>query len=101
MIFIGGYYRNSVYQEAMTGEYNSVLSAVKSNNVFIVPTSVTDWSVGGCELGLTILWCAKQVDPNAFSDIDLTNELISFYKDIAGITISEDLANDILNSSIG
>lgn len=85
----------------MTGEYNSVLNAIKDNNVFIVPTSVTDWSVGGCELGLTILWCAKQVNPEAFSDIDMINELISFYKDVAGVTVSEDLANAILNSSIG
>ena len=56
-----------------------VLDAVKNKNVFVVPTSVTDWSVGSCELGLTILWCAKQIAPEQFSDIDMVEELISFY----------------------
>ena len=64
----------------------------------MVPTSVTDWSVGSCELGLTTLWCAKLVAPELFSDINMTEEVISFYKDIAGIEVSEELANSILSS---
>ena len=99
VIFIGGYYRNPVFRDAMTGEYSTVLRAVTQGRVFMVPTSVTDWSVGGCELGLTILWCAQQVAPDRFSDIDMAEELIAFYRDVAGITVSEELAADILSSN--
>ena len=100
VIFIGGYYRNPVFRDAMNGEYSSVLRAVENNKVFVVPTSVTDWSVGSCELGLTTLWCAQKVAPELFEDINMTEQLIAFYKDVAGITVSEELANDILNSNI-
>lgn len=100
VIFIGGYYRNSVYNEAMSGEYNTVLKAISNNKVFMVPTSVTDWSVGACELGLTILWCAQMVAPEQFEDINMTEQLVSFYKSVAGVTVTEELANDILNSNI-
>ena len=100
VIFIGGYYRNSVYDEAMSGEYSEILSAITNNKVFMVPTSVTDWSVGGCELGLTILWCAQKIAPEQFEDISMTEQVIAFYKDVAGITVTEELANDILNSNI-
>lgn len=99
VIFIGGYYRNPVFRDAMTGEYSTVLRAVTQGRVFMVPTSVTDWSVGGCELGLTILWCAQQVAPDRFSDIDMAEELIAFYRDVAGITVSEELTADILSSN--
>lgn len=99
IIFIGGYYRNSVFDEAMSGEYSEVLQAVQSGNVYMVPTSVTDWSVGSCELGLTTLWCAQLVAPDLFADIDMASEVVSFYADVAGIDISSDLANAILNSS--
>lgn len=100
VIFIGGYYRNPVYQEAMNGEYSSVLKAVADSKVFVVPTSVTDWSVGGCELGLTMLWCAQKVAPEQFDDINMTEEVIKFYKEVSGITVSEELANDILSSNM-
>ena len=99
-IFIGGYYRNEVYKKAIQGEYCTVLDAIKNKNVFVVPTSVTDWSVGSCELGLTILWCAKQVAPEQFSDIDMVEEIISFYKDVANITVDEEVASNILNSVV-
>lgn len=99
IIFVGGYYRNSVYNDALTGEYSEVLNAVKNKTIYMVPTSVTDWSVGSCELGLTTLWCAQLVAPELFADIDMTTEVITFYKDVAGIDVSEDLANAILNSS--
>lgn len=98
VIFVGGYYRNSVYRDTLSGEYSDVLRAVRENRVYLVPTSVTDWSVGSCELGLVTLWCAQKTEPDLFADIDMTQELIEFYKEIAGIDVSEDLAKAILNS---
>ena len=99
VIFIGGYYRNDVYRAAMSGEYSSVLSAIRENRVYLVPTSVTDWSVGSCELGLVTLWCAQQVAPDLFADIDMIQEMVFFYKEVSGIDVSEDLAKAILNSN--
>lgn len=99
VIFISGYYRNAVYNDALNGEYSNVLNAIKSKKIYMVPISVTDWSVGSCELGLTSLWCAQLVAPELFSDINMTEEVISFYKEVAGINVSEELANTILNSS--
>lgn len=98
VIFVGGYYRNTVYKDALNGEYSNVLNAIKSKRIYMVPTSVTDWSVGSCELGLTSLWCAQLIAPELFSDVNMTEEIISFYKNVAGIEVSEELADTILNS---
>lgn len=99
VIFVGGYYRNAVYNDALNGEYSNILNAIKNKKIYMVPTSVTDWSVGSCELGLTSLWCAQLIAPDLFSDVNMADEVISFYKNVAGIEVSEDLANTILNSS--
>lgn len=99
VIFIGGYYRNDVYQTAMSGEYSGLLSAIREKRMYLVPTSVTDWSVGSCELGLVTLWCAQQVAPDLFADVDMVQEIILFYKEISNIDVSEDLARAILNSN--
>lgn len=98
IIFVGGYFRNSVYNTAMSGEYGGSLKCVQNGKVFIVPTSVTDWSVGGCETGLVILWCGLNVYPELFTDIDMAQELINFYHDVSGITVDRALAEAILNS---
>lgn len=99
VIFVGGYYRNAVYNDALNGEYSNILNAVKNKKIYMVPTSVTDWSVGSCELGLTSLWCAQLIAPELFSDVNMADEVITFYKNVAGIEVSEDIANTILNSS--
>ena len=99
IIFVGGYYRNSVYEEAMSGEYRDTLTAIKDNRVYVIPTSVSDWSVGTCEIGLVTLWCATVVYPELFSDIDMAKEIITFYKDVADVTVSRELAEAILTSN--
>lgn len=99
IIFIGGYYRNSVYEEAMSGEYCDTLTAIKENKVYVIPTSISDWSVGACEIGLVTLWCATVVYPELFSDIDMAEEIIAFYKDVADVTVSRELAEAILTSN--
>ena len=98
-IFVGGYYRNDVLESAKKGKYSNVLEALENDSAHIVPTSVTDWSVGCCELGLVILWCAKTVYPDLFEDIDMVNEVKTFYKDVSGITVSDELAEKILTST--
>jgi iron complex transport system substrate-binding protein len=100
IIFIGGYYRNAVFDEALTGMYKDSLKAIKERTVYIIPTSVTEWSIGSCEVGLVILWCAKMVYPDLFRDINMAKEIISFYNDVSDINISEELAQAILNSTV-
>lgn len=100
VIFVGGYFRNSVYQEALNGEYKDVLSAVANGAVYIVPTSVSDWSVGGCELGLAMLWCATSLYPDLFADIDMPQEVVDFYANASGVQVSGELAESILNSEL-
>lgn len=99
IIFVGGYYRNSVYEKAMTGEYRDTLTAIKENRVYMVPTSISDWSVGTCEIGLVTLWCATVVYPELFSDIDMAEEIITFYREVADVTVSRELAQAILTSN--
>lgn len=98
IIFVGGYYRNSVYQNALDGEYGEMLNAIKNQNIYVIPMSVTDWSVGSCELGLTMLWCAQKVAPDLFSDINMVDEVVNFYKDVSNRVVSKELASSILNS---
>ena len=37
---------------------------------------------------MTLLWMAKQVYPDLFSDVDMTQEVKDYYKELYGVDLS-------------
>jgi iron complex transport system substrate-binding protein len=73
------------------------ITAVKSNNVYVVPKGVNVWSARSADGALQILWSAKLLHPELFSDIDIESETRSFYEDYYHYKLNDEELNEILN----
>lgn len=82
----------------MTNTQWSSLSAVKNNKVYQMPIGISRWGhPGSLETPLAILWTAKTLYPDLFSDIDLVAETKYFYREIFNYPISDQLVDQVLS----
>ncbi len=82
----------------MTNTQWSSLSAVKNNKVYQMPIGISRWGhPGSLETPLAILWTAKTLYPDLFSDIDLVAETKYFYREIFNYPISDQLVAQVLS----
>ncbi|MFX4262138.1 ABC transporter substrate-binding protein [Pelotomaculum propionicicum] len=82
----------------MTNTQWSSLSAVKNNKVYQMPVGISRWGhPGSLETPLAILWTAKTLYPELFSDIDLLAETKYFYREIFNYPISDQVAAQVLS----
>ena len=44
---------------------------------------------------LTLLWMAKTLYPDRFSDIDMTQETLTYYKELFGVDLDENAARSL------
>lgn len=67
----------------------SSVAAVKNNQIFECPIGSFWWDRPSPEAPLGILWLAKILYPDTFSDIDLKTETQYFYRTLYGYTLSD------------
>lgn len=75
-------------------DYESI-SAIKNKNVFIVPTGVFFWD-SGVQKPLMLMYIAKTLYPEKFSDIDMDKELKAFYSEFFHYKLTDNQAEKIL-----
>ena len=77
-----------------TNEQWAALKAVKAGKVFKMPDGISRWGhPGSLETPLAILWTAKTLYPDKFSDLDMASETRNFYKKFFAIDLpDEDVA---------
>ena len=73
------------------------ISAVKNRQVFPTPVGAHIWGNRTSEQPLMLLWAAKIFYPEAFKDLDLESELISFYKQFFNYSMTREEAREILD----
>lgn len=89
-------YNNSV------GSYNwSAINAVKSKKVYKMPLGMYRSYTPGVDTPVTLMWLAKTVYPEKFSDINITNETKKYYKTVFGVTLTDKQANSIFAPASG
>ena len=71
------------------------ISAVKNNQVLIVPTGVFFWDSGVQKI-LLLQWMAQKLHPQLFADLDMVKELKSFYARFFYYQLTDDQARRIL-----
>ncbi len=82
----------------MTNRQWSSLSAVKNHKVYQMPNGISRWGhPGSLETPLAILWTAKTLYPEVFSDIDLMAETKYFYQEFFNYPISDQEAAQVLS----
>ncbi|MDD4334280.1 MAG: ABC transporter substrate-binding protein [Desulfotomaculaceae bacterium] len=82
----------------MTNTQWSSLGAVKEHKVYQMPIGISRWGhPGSLETPLAILWTAKTLYPDLFSDIDMVAETKYFYREIFNYPISDQLVARVLS----
>jgi iron complex transport system substrate-binding protein len=73
------------------------LRAVYEGNVHNIPVGATRWGhQGNIETFFGMLWMGVTLYPDYYRDIDLKDEVISFYKDYLGLEIDDETYNLML-----
>ena len=73
------------------------IAAVKNKRVYQMPNGLSRWGhPGGMETPLAILWTAKTLYPDLFSDLDIDKEAKSFYQKCFNYSITDDMLSRIL-----
>ncbi len=81
----------------MTNPQWSALSAVKNNKVYQMPVGISRWGhPGSLETPLAILWTAKTLYPDLFTDIDLVAETKYFYGEIFNYPLTGQMVDRVL-----
>ncbi len=74
------------------------LKAVRRKKVFQIPVGISRWGhPGGMETPLDVLWAAKKLYPEKFTDLDIRKETKQFYKDFFNFTVSSEMVDQILS----
>jgi iron complex transport system substrate-binding protein len=58
----------------------STIPAVRNNKIYPNPVGTFLWARYSCEEALQVLWVAKTLYPDRFTDIDMVKEVQGFYK---------------------
>jgi iron complex transport system substrate-binding protein len=88
-----------VDQEILQDKKWAAVKAVRKKNVFPIPVGISRWGhPGSLETPLAILWTAKTVYPDLFSDIDLEMEIKGFYHQFFDLTLTDEMVQNILSN---
>lgn len=78
------------------GNYDwSVVDAVKDQRVYKMPLGMYRGYTPGADTPVTLLWMAKTTYPEHFEDVDITEETISYYKEVFGVELTKEQAEAI------
>ncbi len=77
------------------------LSAVADENVHAIPVGATRWGQrGSVETYLAMLWFGKTFYPEVYADLDLKEEVVSYYRTYLGLEI-DDATYEKMISGVG
>jgi len=75
----------------VVGTYNwSKISAVENKKVYKMPLGIYRSYTPGADTPMTLLWLAKTVYPDLFSDIDLNQQVKDYYKTVFGVELTKE-----------
>lgn len=81
-----------------TNEKWTGLRAVRENQIYNIPIGVTRWGQqNSIEAYFAILWAGVTLYPDYYKDIDLKEEVTTFYKDILGLEVDDETYEMILS----
>ena len=68
----------------------SSVSAVKNEQVYKMPLGAYRSFTPGADTPMTLMWLAKTVYPDLFDDVDMTEEVENYYKEVYNIELTDD-----------
>lgn len=89
---------NGAVDEIMHDPQWASVRAVKQGKVYQMPVGISRWGhPGSIETPLAILWTAKLLYPDRFSDVNMAVETRQFYKDYFNLELTDDNLAMVLN----
>lgn len=79
---------DDLYNNTIGSDDWSGVKAVQDKRVYKMPLGLYRSYTPGADTPITLLWLAKTVYPDLFSDIDVTAEAQSYYKDVFGVDLT-------------
>lgn len=87
-------YNNSIANYDWSG-----IEAVTNRNVHKMPLGMYRSYTPGIDTPITLLWLAKAAYPELFEDIDIVSEAKDYYKEVFGISLTDEQAESIFAPS--
>ena len=84
-----------LYGNTVGGYDWSAVPAVENRRVYKMPLGMYRSYTPGVDTPVTLLWLAKTAYPELFADVDITDTVKSYYKDIFGIDLNDAQAASI------
>jgi iron complex transport system substrate-binding protein len=76
----------------------SSIRAVQEHKIYQMPIGISRWGhPGSLETPLAMLWAVKTVYPDFFTDIDLKNEVKTFYREFFRLELTDALYEQMLS----
>ena len=98
VIIVGGIQQASAYSQLEGNEVWSDVTAVKDGRYYLAPMGMFSWCRFGMESAMMLPWLAQTLYPDLFTDIDMEQIVFDFYKDFAGVELTD---TQIANMLVG
>jgi len=83
-------------EELMSNTVYASLTAVQNGEIYVSPSGVFYWDMGIQKI-LLVMYMAQTLHPDEFADLDMEQEVMTFYETFFGYDLSRDEAYRILN----
>lgn len=93
IIFISNFTKampEDLYNNTIGDDDWSSVQAVKNEQVYKMPLGAYRTFTPGADTPMTLMWLAKTVYPDLFEDVDMTEEVETYYKEVYGIELTDD-----------
>ena len=93
IIFISNFTKampEDLYNNTIGDNDWSSVSAVKNEQVYKMPLGAYRSFTPGADTPMTLMWLAKTVYPDLFEDVDMTEEVENYYKEVYNIELTDD-----------
>lgn len=84
-----------LYNSTIGTDNWSTVDAVVNHRVYKMPLGMYRSYTPGVDTPITLLWLAKAVYPELFSDVNITDRTIDYYKTVFGVDLTEQQAESI------
>ncbi len=91
------YLPEDLYNNTIEGHDWSNVSAVKNGQVYKFPLGMYRWFPPSSDTPLALMWLAKTIQPELFTELDLDTEIKDYYEKYYNVTLTDDDLADIYN----
>lgn len=102
IIYIGNFtdiQPSDLLENKLDGQDWSMVKAVQDGQVYKIPIGGYRWDPPNVETPLMVKWMAKIQHPDLFEDMDMEEELRTFYTDVYGFELTDEMVDEVLGDT--